>query len=330
MKRFLGNSSKQLLQRANVSFKKIMHNHDTTVSPVNPIVEESLSQMSASIVVTDASSKVIWVNTAFLHLTGYSYEEIIGQNPGTLLQGKDTDPITISYMSDCIKKRKNFSVDVLNYTKYHKPYWVRIECSPVYSRDNSLQYFIAVQSEITKQKEIEEEFFHSKQLMSDILYAASEVSIIATNVHGVITLFNRGAELLLGYSQEEMLNKQTPSVFHDIDEVTQRAHELSEELGRKIEGFQTFIVKAELHRSETREWTYITKSGARRRVSLVVSAMRNSDDIITGYLGVAIDVTETLLAKQQLEESEKRYRTLVEYAPEAIVVFAAKQGYLLI
>lgn len=321
MKRYLVSSSKQLLQRAKVSFKNIMHTRDTTVSTVIPIVEESLSQLSVSIVVTDAYSNIVWVNRAFTELTGYSTEELIGKKPGTLLQGTETDPATIAYMAECVKKKQDFSVDVLNYSKNKNPYWVRIQCSPVYSHNHTLKYFVAVQSEITEAKKIEKQFFDSQQLMTDILYSASEVSIIATNTDGIITLFNRGAELLLGYSKDEMLNKQTPIVFHDIDEVTQRSYELSEELGQKIEGFQTFVVKAKLHRSETREWTYITKSGARRRVSLVISAMRKLDGSITGYLGIAIDVTETLLAKQQLEESENRYRTLVEYAPEAIVVF---------
>ena len=130
-------------------------------------------------------------------------------------------------------------------------------------------------------------------LLANVLDAASEVSVIATNREGLISVFNRGAERLLGYTAEDIVGKQSPAIFHIPAEVEARAHELSEMQGHAVAGFRTFIELAELHGSERREWTYVRKTGEQVPVSLVVTPMRApGDGEITGYLGIAHDISE--------------------------------------
>jgi PAS domain S-box-containing protein len=135
------------------------------------------------------------------------------------------------------------------------------------------------------------ERFH--QQLSDVLSAASEVAIITTDKNGIITIFNTGAERLLGYQAEELIAKSSPAIFHDLQEVQARSEELTKELGMPIDGFRTFVAIPERNGSEKREWTYIHKLGYTITVTLVVTPIRDSvSDEITGYLGMAEDITE--------------------------------------
>ncbi len=138
----------------------------------------------------------------------------------------------------------------------------------------------------------EERHLESNQKLQRILDTATEVSIIAANAEGLITLFSRGAEKLLGYSAVEMIGIHSPAIFHDASEVEARAEELTKQLGRNVIGFEAFVAMAEIHESERREWTYIRKDRSRRTVELSVTVQRDSDNAISGYLGTAIDVTE--------------------------------------
>lgn len=135
------------------------------------------------------------------------------------------------------------------------------------------------------------ELRESNLLLSNVLRSASEIAIIATNREGIIHLFNAGAERMLGYTAAELIDKSTPASFHLEHEVAARSLELTTQYGLTIEGFQVFVYKAELEGAETREWTYVRKDGSHLPVSLAVTAIRDEDGEINGYLGMAVDLT---------------------------------------
>lgn len=129
-------------------------------------------------------------------------------------------------------------------------------------------------------------------LLGNVMQAATEVAIIATDRDGVITLFNRGAERMLGYRAEETIGRQTPARFHLESEVSARAAELHREYQEVIEGFRVFVHKPALTGSEAREWTYVRKDGSHFPVALVVTSMRNEAGDLIGFLGIATDITD--------------------------------------
>ncbi|WP_445323810.1 PAS domain S-box protein [Pseudomonas sp. EL_65y_Pfl2_R95] len=129
-------------------------------------------------------------------------------------------------------------------------------------------------------------------VLGNVLSSASEVAIIATDRDGLIRIFNTGAERMLGYRAAELVDKDTPASFHLVEEVAERSVELSAQYEQAIEGFRVFVHKAELEGAETREWTYVRKDGSCLPVSLAVTAMRDEQEQCTGYLGIAVDLTE--------------------------------------
>ncbi|MGC8638287.1 MAG: hybrid sensor histidine kinase/response regulator [Isosphaeraceae bacterium] len=168
------------------------------------------------------------------------------------------------------------------------------------------------EKEMAERRKAEAELRQVNARLSALLDASTEVSIIATDSHGLITLFNSGAEQMLGYSAEELIGKSTPVLLHDAVEVRAHAARLSAEFGTRIEGFSVFVERARREGHEVREWTYVRKDGSRLTVLLAVTAVFDSEGRINGFLGVATDVTERLRVEQRLRSSESRFRRLVD------------------
>ncbi len=106
-----------------------------------------------AVLFTDARGRIEWVNASFTRITGYSAEEALGSNPGALLQGPDTDPDAVAEMGARIRARQPFTTEVRNYAKDGRPYWIAIEALPIFDDDGAFQGFMAVEADITDQKD---------------------------------------------------------------------------------------------------------------------------------------------------------------------------------
>lgn len=134
---------------------------------------------------------------------------------------------------------------------------------------------------------------HEKSLWLDALLDSSNYSVISATPNGIISTFNAGAEKLLGYKSSEVIGKVTPAILHDLNEVVERSKVLSKELGKNIEpGFDVFVEKAKSGIPDMNEWTYIRKNGERFPVRLCVTAIRDSNNELMGFVGIAEDLTE--------------------------------------
>lgn len=144
----------------------------------------------------------------------------------------------------------------------------------------------------------------NRQLRS-VLDAASEISIIATDRHGIITTFNKGAERMLGYSAEEVIGKQTPLLFHSNHELISRGLELGKKLNKQLSGFDVIVEQAISSGSDTREWIYICKDGTQLLVSLTITVIRSETGEVSGFLGIATNITEQKNLEAKLLQSQK-------------------------
>jgi PAS domain S-box-containing protein len=191
----------------------------------------------------------------------------------------------------------------------------------VRAADGTALRMTGVNFDITELKRTEARLLETSSKLRSVLDAASEVSIIATDPDLKIQLFNTGAERLLGYASEELVGHATPICIHDADELRLRGDELSARLGRPVEGGAVFTEPSALHCP--REWTYVRKDGSRVEVSLVVTAMRDDDDTLLGYLGVAHDVT----LQKRLEGSLRHATSKAEQASRAKSEFLANMSH---
>ncbi len=147
--------------------------------------------------------------------------------------------------------------------------------------------------EIQDRKRAEQSLEETLSLMKAIFDGANQ-TIIATDIFGIIRSFNRTAERLLGYAADEVIGKVTPEIIHIADEVINRAAVLSKELGFPVEpGFETFVAKTRMMAlPDDNEWTYVRKDGSKFPVLLSVTALRDTEGHITGYVNIGYDITE--------------------------------------
>ncbi len=159
--------------------------------------------------------------------------------------------------------------------------------------------YLLIGTDNTARKQAEEALLKAGALQSAIFNSAN-FSSIATDAKGVIQIFNVGAERMLGYAASDVMNKVTPADISDPVEVVARAKALSEELGTPITpGFEALVFKASRGIEDIYELTYIRRDGSRFPAIVSVTALRDKQETIIGYLLIGTDIT----ARKQAEET---------------------------
>jgi PAS domain S-box-containing protein len=163
--------------------------------------------------------------------------------------------------------------------------------------------------------------------LQDAILNSANFSIIATDEKGVIQLFNIGAERMLGYAAAEMVNRITPAHISDPLEVVARAVELSRELSTTITpGFEALVFKAMRGIEDIYELTYIRKDGSRFPAIVSVTALRDADSKIIGYLLIGTDNSARKQVEEQLRWTEESFRLMVESVTDYGIVMLDPEG----
>ena len=160
------------------------------------------------------------------------------------------------------------------------------------------------------------------------ILASANFSSIATDEKGVIQVFNVGAERMLGYAAADVIDRVTPADISDPDEMVLRAQALSLELGTTIEpGFEVLVFKASRGIEDIHQLTYLCKNGSRLPALVSVTALRDAQDLIIGYLLIGTDNT----ARKEVEAAQERLdqrlrdqqfytRSLIESIVDALLI----------
>ena len=146
------------------------------------------SRTDNAVILTDPLGRIEWVNDGFTRITGYDFAEVIGRKPGSLLQGPETDVNVVKRMSEQQHRGEAFQVDIINYSKAGRKYWIHVEAQPIYDQDGRLIHFMAIESDITARKE-------------------SEAALVALNDALEARVIERTLELAL--SNESLLDEVT-------------------------------------------------------------------------------------------------------------------------
>ena len=157
-------------------------------------------------------------------------------------------------------------------------------------------------------RQAEEVLLKAGALQSAIFNSAN-FSSIATDAKGVIQIFNVGAERMLGYTAAEVMNKITPADISDPQELIAHAKALSAELATPINpGFEALVFKASRGIEDIYELTYIRKDGSRFPAVVSVTALRDAQSVIIGYLLIGTDNTARKLVEAEQEKLDQRLR----------------------
>lgn len=113
------------------------------------------SETTDTIIIANSDCKAVWANNAYLELTGLSLNEILGEKPGYLSKGPDTNQDTTDKMRKAIQNKESIKVTILNYKKNKEKYWFELNITPIFDNQNNLINFVGVGRDITIKKEKE-------------------------------------------------------------------------------------------------------------------------------------------------------------------------------
>ena len=269
------------------------------------------------IALLDQTGGFTYVNRAYAAIFGYEPDELIGESWKELYAPQWVVKIEEVFFPTLIE-RGHWHGEAIGRKKIGDTVFTEISLALFPEQNKKDNWLLWTCRDQTAQKAARDGILDAQARLQAVLDAATEVSIIAMDLEGMITVFNRGAEWMLAYDADEMIGKQTPIVIHLPSEIESRGWELSEHFGRPIRGFDVLVEEVRRGTHEEREWTYLRKDGQHIPVTLLVTAMRDASGYITGYLGIAKDLSESKRAEAALRASEERYQVAVRGSSDGI------------
>jgi len=278
--------------------EQLQHHANEAHRALEMLKEQKLALDAHAIVATtDVTGTITYVNDNLIQISGYSREELIGSNHRIMKSDIHSREFW-KEMYDTISNGGIWHGEICNRSKDGTNYWLDTTVVPFMGDDGKPESYIAIRTDITERIRNTDALTNALALQNAI-FDSAEVSIIITDEKGLITQLNRSAEEMLGYKASEMVNKLTPECIHKASEVAERAKEFGEELKIDLQpGFDVFVIRAHFNLPNAYEWTYIRKDGSEFPVLLTVSALRDANGNIYGYMGLATDITV-------LKEAEK-------------------------
>jgi len=270
-----------------------------------------------SSIATDAKGVIQIFNVGAERMLGYSAAEVLDKiTPADISDPQEViarakalsfelgTPITPG-LDALVFKASRGSEDIYELTYIRKDgsrFPAIVSVTALRDAQDAIIGYLLIGTDNTARKQAEEALLKAGALQNAIFNSAN-FSSIATDAKGVIQIFNVGAERMLGYSAAEVLDKITPADISDPQEVIARAKALSFELGTPITpGLDALVFKASRGSEDIYELTYIRKDGSRFPAIVSVTALRDAQDAIIGYLLIGTDNT----ARKQVEAEQKK------------------------
>jgi PAS domain S-box-containing protein len=252
-----------------------------------------LNTVVEGIITIDQRGTVESFNAAAVSIFGYPPEEVIGHNIKRLMPEpyrREHDGYLTHFLETREPRVIGIGREVTGCRKDGSTFPMELAVNETVV--SGRRFFTGIVRDISRRKAAEQQLNDTTSLQRAVLDGTS-YSIISTAPDGTILTFNRAAEQMLGYTADEVIGKLTPAPFHNAQEVAERATALSEELGETITpGFEVLVTKARRKLADEWEWTYLRKDGSCLPVLLSVTALRDAAEQITGFLGIAYDISE--------------------------------------
>lgn len=256
------------------------------------------SRTNNAVILTDPQGLVEWVNDGFTRITEYTLEECKGKKPGALLQGPETDKATAQTMRQNLAKGRGFKVEVVNYSKSGRKYWIEIEAQPLLDEAGRLVQFMGIQSDITERKQAEMELRQSEARLTETQRIA-KLGWWGWDLATSDMVWNRQLYEVFDVAPE---SKISPEVFwkclHHEDSARAR-----QELFAAVNGTATAAVM---------EYRILHRNGDIRHIYTQCNIFRDKTGAAGRLVGIAQDITERkhiefelLRAKQAAENASK-------------------------
>jgi PAS domain S-box-containing protein len=266
-------------------------------------------------------------------IKGYRADEIVGRHFSIFYPAESIAMGLPARMLEAATKEGAYADEGLRVRKDGSRFWAGVVITALRGDDGTLLGFGKVTRDLTergaarealqasnrRECEIASELSEANAYLKNIFNASTLVAIIATNLQRTITVFNPGAERMLGYRADEIVGHHTASLFHLPEEVEERARALSTYLNRPIRGAEFFRNSVAVPGFDQLDWTYVRKDGTRLTVLLSLSLVRDEAGQPIGYLGVAEDITESRKATAKIAAVYKQLNAALECTSDCVI-----------
>ena len=260
---------------------------NTIANHIDPsVIAFALDQSYNAVLVTDANTgeeghRIIFVNQAFLRMTGYSEAELLGRNPN-ILQGPETNPEVIDRLRQSLREGTYFEGSTVNYRKDGQPYTVEWNISPVRNHAGEITHFVSLQQDISGLIAAQK----TTQLFAHVLNATDD-GVLITDKRGAIDFVNKAYEKITGYGLNEVLGRN-PSMFKSGEQDYEFYKDMWNTLtqGQSYKG--TFV-----NRSKSNQLIYCDET---------ITPLTDEANHITHYVSILRDKTARVLEEQKLRK----------------------------
>ncbi|MES2734014.1 MAG: PAS domain S-box protein, partial [Bacteroidota bacterium] len=255
--------------------------------------------------IDEPGPRIVYVNAAFTHITGYEPEEVLGRSP-RMLQGPNTDRRELDKIRAALESKQTAKVELINYRKDGQEFWVDFSLVPVADSRGVVTHFVSIQRDTTQKRLTQQALLQSQLELQKALQANQDILdhtldvICALNQEGRFVHVNQASEAIWGYKPEELVGCFNTNFIHADDlEASVLVWENSREQGANY----------------TFENRYIHKDGH------IVFMMWRGAWSASNQLAYVIgrDISELKAAEAHLKQSEQLYRTLVNNFPNGTI-----------
>ncbi len=242
-----------------------------------------------AVIITNPNGLIQWVNKAFTKITGYQLEEVLGQKPGSFLQGPKTNPETVAKIRKSLDLQTEFDAEIYNYKKDGNGYWLSLSIAPIYdNKTGELQGFIAIESDVSERKKTEEALKNSESHYRYIVETASE-GIWMFDSESKTTFANSRMAEMLGYKVEEMLGR---SLFDFLD-------------ARSKEQAEFYVERRRQGYNERHDFKFKRKDGSDLWAIVSATPIVDANEEFSGVLRMITDISDRKSAEAELQKTLK-------------------------
>jgi PAS domain S-box-containing protein len=296
-----------------------------------------------AVIITDPKGSIEWVNDGFQQISGYTLEEVKGQKPGDFLQGPATDPETPKTIRQHLDNQAPFTVEILNYTKQHRQYWLELNITPVFNQQGQLTHYIAIELDITQRKQqeqqIEDQLRELQEKNEELRTTEEELRQNAEELTQLNNMLEQ-QKAELQQSQEQLRKLSLVAEHTDnaviitdnqglIEWVNQgftdlTGYNLEEIQGQKpghfLQGEETDAatvkrLRDKLKRDEPIEEEILnyTKNGVPYWLNLRISPVTDDAGNVVNYIAVEMDITERRAREEALRDKTQALTDSLNY-----------------
>ncbi|WP_411851290.1 PAS domain S-box protein [Stenotrophomonas sp. LGBM10] len=250
------------------------------------------------------------VNERWAGIVGYTREELAPITPETFFRLVHPDDLASSnaLLKEHLEGRSP-RFESLCRMRHKDGHWIWVQDrGRIYEWDaQGLPVWMAgAHADVTDLQNARQDAANMRQRLQAVVDASDEVAVIATDVDGVVNLFNTGAQKLLGYSAEDVIGRVNPGLFHDAAEMHAYLQQDVADGAPLPTIFEALTARAS-QGTWSHQWTFVRKDGERRQVRLSISPLDCAGGSRIGYVGMAVDITPLLAIREQAYVAAEKF-----------------------